>query len=220
MVKPRVSETNEGIQGEFDVSIYDEMQRRFRDKGWMETKRIIGSGIASGVALEVGPGPGYLGLEWLKHTSNTTLYGIEISQEMINISLRNAKQYGLESRVKYVHHNAQIMPFDNGFFDAIFTNGSLHEWDEPTRIFNEIHRVLKPGGQYYISDLRRDINPLMKWMMYAMTKPKSIRPGLITSLNAAYTVHELEQILKDTMLQNARVGKTIIGVEITGTKKD
>ena len=50
------------MQGEFTVEIEDEMQRRFRDKGWMESKSIIQSGIASGKALEVGPGPGYLGL--------------------------------------------------------------------------------------------------------------------------------------------------------------
>jgi hypothetical protein len=37
-----------------------------RDKGWMETDLILKLGIQHGLALEVGPGPGYLGLEWLK----------------------------------------------------------------------------------------------------------------------------------------------------------
>jgi hypothetical protein len=38
MAKQRVTETDQGIQGEFTVEIYDQMQRRFRDKGWIETK--------------------------------------------------------------------------------------------------------------------------------------------------------------------------------------
>jgi len=38
MTRPRVIETDEGIQGEFDVEIYDKMQRRLRDKGWIETQ--------------------------------------------------------------------------------------------------------------------------------------------------------------------------------------
>jgi hypothetical protein len=66
MVKPRTIETTEGIQGEFDVEMYDRMMRRMRDRGWLETKLILKAGIKQGMALEVGPGPGYLGLEWLK----------------------------------------------------------------------------------------------------------------------------------------------------------
>jgi len=66
MPRPRVVETDSGIQGEFIVAVYDEMQRRLRDKGWIETKDIIKSGITKGCALEIGSGPGYLGLEWLK----------------------------------------------------------------------------------------------------------------------------------------------------------
>ncbi len=67
MTRPRVTETDQGIQGEFTVTLYDQMQRRLRDKGWIETKDIIKSGITKGIALEIGPGPGYLGLEWLKN---------------------------------------------------------------------------------------------------------------------------------------------------------
>jgi ubiquinone/menaquinone biosynthesis C-methylase UbiE len=219
IVHPRVKETSEGIQGEFDVRIYDQMQRRFRDKGWMETKRIINSGITQGLALEVGPGPGYLGFEWLKHTTGTTLQGVEISQEMITIATRNATEYGLSKRVKYVHSDAQTMPFENNTFDAVFTNGSLHEWADPIKIFNEIHRVLKPNGHYFISDLRRDMNPLLKWIMYLMTKPKSIRPGFLSSLYSSYTEKELNKIITISSLKNARVSHTVAGVEITGIKQ-
>jgi len=68
MTKPRVKETDEGIQGAFTVEIYDRFQRGMRDRGWIETHALIKSGIQQGHALEVGPGPGYLGLEWLKNT--------------------------------------------------------------------------------------------------------------------------------------------------------
>lgn len=218
MVKPRIIETGEGIQGEFDVKIYDQMQRRFRDKGWIETPRIIRSGIIKGRALEVGSGPGYLGLEWLKTTKETTLQGVDISAEMIHIAEQNARTYGLEHRIRYVQSDAQKIPFNESTFDAVFSNGSMHEWAEPKRVCNEIHRVLKPNARYFISDLRRDINPLMKWSMYLITKPKEIRPGLRTSLNAAYTVSELRALLDETLLKAAHITKNIIGLEITGGK--
>jgi hypothetical protein len=63
MTKPRVPETDHGIQGEFNVTVYDQMQRGLRDKGWIETKELLRHGVTQGCALEIGPGPGYLGLE-------------------------------------------------------------------------------------------------------------------------------------------------------------
>lgn len=218
MVKPRVVETDQGIQGEFDVRIYDSMMRRMRDKGWIETNLILKAGIRQGLALEVGPGPGYLGLEWLEKTEGTNLKALEISPEMIMIADKNAKEYGLKARVEYVEGNALEMPFDDNMFNGVFTNGSLHEWAQPEKVFNEVNRVLKPGGKYCISDLRRDMNPLVKWFMKTMTKPKEIRPGLISSINASYTSVEIESILGKSKLKGYQISKVIMGLVIIGEK--
>ena len=218
MVRPRVLETAEGIQEGFTVEVYDRMQRRLRDRGWMETDRIIRSGVDAGAVLEVGPGPGYLGLEWLKKTSATTLSGLEISENMIEVAEKNASEYGLTDRVSYVLGDAGEMPFGDSAFDAVFSNGSLHEWDQPQKIFDEIGRVLKPGGRYFVSDLRRDMNPLVKTLMKLSTKPKEIRPGLVTSINAAYTRDELLDLLSVTSLWGYEVNSTVMGLEITGEK--
>jgi len=218
MVRPRVVETGEGIQGEFNVEIYNRMMRRFRDKGWLEVNLILKAGISSGLALEVGPGPGYLGLQWLRRTEGTHLKGLDISPEMIEIAKRNAEEYNLEERVTYFRSDAQKMPFEDNSFDAVFTNGSLYEWSEPKKIFDEIYRVLKPKGKYCISDLRRDMNIIIKWFMKLMTKPKEIKPGLISSINASYTVGEAQVILKETKLIESQVKKSIMGLVVTGEK--
>ena len=218
MVKPRVTETDEGITGEPITQAYDAMMRRLRDKGWLETKAIINAGITSGLALEIGPGPGYLGLEWLKNTEGTTLKGLDISEDMLAIAGRNAAEYGLTDRVEYVKGDARGMPFENDYFDAVFSNGSLHEWARPGEIINEVARILKPGGRYCISDLKRNMNSLLKWFMWLMTRPKEIRPGLITSINAAYTVSEIKELLTVTQLEGWSVSKNLIGLAITGQK--
>lgn len=218
MVKPRISETDNGIIGEFNTQSYNIMQRNLRDKGWTETKLLIQEGISYGIALEIGPGPGYLGLEWLKKTEGTRLKGLEISEDMIAIAKKNAVEYGLSDRVEYFKGDAQKMPFDDGHFDAVFTNGSLHEWGHPEDILNEIARVLKLGGRYCVSDLRRDMNPIAKWFLWLMCQPKNMRSGLITSINAAYTLPEIEIMVPKTRIQDWHAKKNFLGIVITGRK--
>jgi len=218
MVKPRKIETGEGIQGDLDVRHYDRMMRRMRDKGWLEIRDILKTGINRGLALEVGPGPGYLGLEWLKKTTGTCLKAVEISPAMIEIARRNAGEYGFTDRVEYVKGDGGNIPFHDNLFDAAFTNGSLHEWAEPKNVLREIYRVLKPGGKYMVSDLRRDMHLLVKWFMQAVTKPNEIRPGLRSSIAASYLVEEIEALLQECLPGGFRVEKKAMGLVITGTK--
>jgi ubiquinone/menaquinone biosynthesis C-methylase UbiE len=219
MVKPRIPETDEGIQDEFDVREYDLFARSMRDRGWLETDSVIKSGISRGLALEIGPGPGYLGLEWLKKTRNTSLEGLEISKSMIEVAEKNAREYGFDSeRVKYIAGNAMEMPFPSGSFDAVFSSGSLHEWEDPRWILSEIYRVLKSGGRYGIFDLRRDLPFFTKWFFSISIKRPSMKQGLKTSLQAAYTRAELETIVAASPLKGASIKTDIFGISVLGIK--
>jgi len=218
LTKKRITETDSGITGEFTTQSYDKMMRRLRNLGWLETGLIIKEGITYGLALEVGPGPGYLGLEWLKRTSGTRLEGLDISEDMLAIARKNAAEYGLSGRVEYVKGDAQKMPFEDGRFDAVFTNGSLHEWAHPEEIFNEIERVLKPGGKFIISDMRRDMIAPICWLMWLIVGNRETRKGLITSLNAAYIISEIEIVLNRTKLKECKVNQNPFGLVISGRK--
>ncbi|WP_313182484.1 class I SAM-dependent methyltransferase [Lacrimispora sp.] len=218
MKKQRIIETNEGIQDKITVEIFDNFARIMRDKGWNNVNSFIKAGITKGNVLEIGPGPGYVGLEWLKKFPDAALTGCEISWEMIRLAEKNARDYGFEKRTVYVEGNCMEMPFPDSSFDAVISNGSLHEWEDPVKVFNEINRVLKPQGLLCITDMRRDVNSLIKWFIYFSTRPKEIRPGFLTSFNASYTIDEIKNLLGQSKLKNTAVSMEFFGLCITGKK--
>jgi ubiquinone/menaquinone biosynthesis C-methylase UbiE len=221
MLKQRIPERDHGITGEEEVSEYDKFQKYFRDKGILETDNIIKHGISYGTALEIGPGPGYLGLEWLKKTKNTKLTGLEISEDMKKLALKNAEDYGLKNRVEYVLSDAtETFPFENNNFDGVFSYGSLHEWTDPIPVFNEIARVLKAGGRFFISDLKRNTSFIMKSLMKMATKSSGYKKvdDFIPSINASYLRKEILEILGKSDLNNFSVSEHPAGLRIKGTK--
>ncbi len=111
---------------------------------------------------------------------------------------------------------ASASRFEDAAFDFVFTNGSLHEWANPKGTFDEIGRVLKPGGRYLISDLRRDINPLARGILWFGCRPASMRPGLISSLNAAYTASELPAFIGRHLLGRRQGESQFVGNLIFG----
>ena len=216
MTKARVVES-EGVTGEFTVESYDKMMRGLMKKGYLDTSKLIEAGITSGNALEVGPGPGYLGIDWLTKTNNTFLKGLDLSADMITVAQRNAKEFHVDNRAEYVLGDAKHMLFHDEALDAVFSNGSLHEWSDPKAVLSEICRVLKPGGVYYISDLRRDIT-LFARLLLQIAIPKERKKGFISSLNASYTTEEITPVLSETRFNKAKVTRELWTIVITGRK--
>jgi ubiquinone/menaquinone biosynthesis C-methylase UbiE len=110
------------------------------------------------------------------------------------------------------------MPFEDGRFDAVFSSGSLHEWSDVQQTLAEMRRVLKPGGRLFLSDLRRDMLAPVKWFVWLATKPKAIRPGLITSIEAAYTPKEVEALFAGSGFEDVKISRNPIGLQVTASK--
>jgi ubiquinone/menaquinone biosynthesis C-methylase UbiE len=207
----------EGVLGELTVQSYDKMMKKLMDKGYLDTSTIIKSGIVGGTVLEIGPGPGYLGIDWLQKTTDTFLKAIDISPDMLAMAKHNAKEYGFENRTEYTLGNAKEMPYSDETFDAVFTNGSLHEWNEPQKIFSEIYRVLKKDGIYCITDLRRDIMFFARIMLQIII-PKDRKKGFLSSLYASYTKNEIINLIKDTKIEKSKINSALWTIEILGKK--
>ena len=218
MTKPRVPETNETILTRAHVEAYDRMQAALRERGWLETEDLLLNGIMSGFTLEVGSGPGYLGLEWLLRTRDTRLVGLDISPDMVAIAKNHARELRLTDRAEHLLGSAEAIPFEDNAFDAVFTSRSLHEWRNPGTILTELWRVLKPGGRLYVSDLRRDLSRTARKFLEKWVKSEVILRSLQASIGAAYTMAEVMALLNMTELVGCEVVETSLGLRVTGIK--
>jgi hypothetical protein len=62
------------------------------------------------------------------------------------------------------------------------------------------------------------MNPVIKFLMRLFTKPKEIKPGLESSINASYTVTELGKTIENTSITSFNIKKDFIGLSVTGQK--
>ncbi|HAG12011.1 MAG TPA: SAM-dependent methyltransferase [Desulfotomaculum sp.] len=108
------------------------------------------TGINRGICLDLGAGPGNLGLELAKLASRLEIILYDQSEGMLKIAETNCSDMLLADRVKTKQGYVEELPFDDNTIDLIVSRGSVFFWDDQLKAINEAYRVLKPGGRAYI----------------------------------------------------------------------
>jgi ubiquinone/menaquinone biosynthesis C-methylase UbiE len=78
--------------------------------------------------------------------------GIDMTPEMLAKARAGAAELGLEN-VSYVEGEAESLPFADGSFDVVISNGVIDLVPDKDAVFAQIHRVLRPGGRVQIADV-------------------------------------------------------------------
>lgn len=78
--------------------------------------------------------------------------GIDFSPQMIEKARKNAMKRGY-TNIEFVEGDIENMPLPDNTADAVVSNCVLNLLPEKNKIFKEIHRVLKKGGHFCISDV-------------------------------------------------------------------
>ncbi len=105
--------------------------------------------VDRGICIDIGCGPGYLGLEIAKN-STMTVHSLDILPEMITIVKKYVAEEKLTGRVHAVVGDVHNLPYESGFADLAVSRGSLPFWRDKAKAFGEIIRVLKSGGEAHI----------------------------------------------------------------------
>jgi phosphatidylethanolamine/phosphatidyl-N-methylethanolamine N-methyltransferase len=94
-----------------------------------------------GQLLEIGVGNG----EHLKYYSTHNITGVDTSESMLARARRHQKE-----NIQLIKMNGEALSFPNEMFDYVILSHVIAVVEDPEKVLEEAHRVLKPGGKVFI----------------------------------------------------------------------
>jgi ubiquinone/menaquinone biosynthesis C-methylase UbiE len=202
--------SREGIEDAAAVQAYDHVSH------WpifTIERRIILKALAQykpqGILVDIGCGPGYLAAQISRRFPGLRVIGVDISDQMLTMAKHNWSSPSYQN-LEFLVGDAQQLPFVDGAVDFAVSSLSLHHWGNAEIALKEVHRILRPGGQFLLFDLRRDGPRFFYYALrlgQALLAPAAIRRtnGAVGSFWASYTLPELESILASVPLQKRQI---------------
>jgi len=133
-----------------DLAPIDQFHIRGRT-ATLELARAAGLDAAKYV-LDVGSGVGGTS-RCLAKEFGCRVTGIDLTEEYCRAATMLTARTGLAHLVDYRQGDATELPFDDQAFDVVWTEHVAMNIPDKSRLYKEMHRVLKPGGTLAIYDV-------------------------------------------------------------------
>jgi len=78
--------------------------------------------------------------------------GVDMTSEMLELAGRTAADAGI-TNVEFRQGLAETLPIEDGWADLVISNGVLNLVPDKVGAYNEVMRVLRPGGRIQIADI-------------------------------------------------------------------
>ncbi len=156
--------------------------------------------LNEGIAVDIGVGPGFLGLEMAKIT-NMKIVFIDISQEALDQAKETFGSLDLDNEAEFINADVQALPFEDNYANFIMSRGSIWFWKEPEKGLTEIHRILKPGGVAVVGGgLGRYLPETMRARLQ-----ETLKKGQIERKEKRPSLEEFKAMVQKSGLSNYRI---------------
>lgn len=121
--------------------------------GEEEVARIVaGAPIAGARILDVGCGLGAVDVLLVERFGAAHVTGIDVETPLVEKAMARVEAAGLADRVSIRMVSPGPLPFEDGAFDVVFSKDSMIHIPDKRALYQDIHRVLVPGGWMAVSD--------------------------------------------------------------------
>ena len=175
----------------FEYGVFEDIEvvKKYDKENKQRTQRLSKSFISvvkkwkitSGKILDIGCGTGLLAIEFAKNLSGVEIIGLDLSDVALEVGRDNVQKSEVIERISFKKGDAEDIPFEDNAFNLVISSNTLHLIMNPIKMFNEIHRVLKPKGKFFISDFRRSWIGIFSKHVKASYSPKEVKTFLSQS---------------------------------------
>jgi arsenite methyltransferase len=103
--------------------------------------------------VDVGSGAGFDAFVAARYVGPSgRVVGIDMTAEMLAKSRRTTTLLGYD-HVEFREGLAEALPVEDGWADVVISNGVINLCADKRTVFDEIHRVLRPGGWLQFADI-------------------------------------------------------------------
>ena len=103
--------------------------------------------------LDIACGTGDLAFEAIRQRPDTKIVGVDLAQQMLDLFAQ--KDANKHVSVYLEKGDVEKLRFDNGSFDAVTIGFGTRNFTDLQVAFQEIHRVLRPGGVFVNLELAK-----------------------------------------------------------------
>ncbi len=107
--------------------------------------------LAGSSVVELGCGPGFYARGLAAHDQRVAAAGLDRSAAQLADARQRARRAGL-ANCRFDLGDVAAMPYPDGSVDALIAARLFVLVDQPERVLDEMHRVLRPGGRAFIAE--------------------------------------------------------------------
>ncbi|MFA6504526.1 MAG: methyltransferase domain-containing protein [Treponemataceae bacterium] len=80
------------------------------------------------------------------------VYGIDMSDGMVSKARKNLEKFDV-TNAEILQASLEALPLESGSVDLVISNCTINHAENKEKVWSEIHRVLRSGGRFVVSDI-------------------------------------------------------------------
>lgn len=174
--------------------------------------------------LDVATGTGDFAIQLNESLHPQHITGIDLSQGMLDKACRKVKEKGLEEVISFEQGDCMALPMQDETFDAVTVAFGVRNFEHLQQGYQEMARVLKPGGMLCVLELSTPTNSFIRWFydvytLHIIPWVGSLKSGdksayryLPKSIAAVPQGDDMLQMMRNADLRDATFKRLTLGV--------
>ena len=188
---------------------------------WLAVKRL--KRLKPKSILDVATGTGDFALQLHRSLKPCRILGIDLSQGMLDEARRKVNAKGLETDISFKQDNCMDLHLEDESVDAVTVAFGVRNFEHLQQGYEEMARVLRPGGMLCVLELSTPINRVVRWFydLYTLhvipwlgslkSGDKSAYRYLPQSIAAVPQGDDMLQLMRNARLRNTVFKRLTLG---------